>query len=108
MVLQQIAAILSNTIRGGDYIFRLGGEEFMMVLVDINAHGAASVAEKLRRTVEKEAFRLPLDRTLQLTVSVGVTVHNGHPDYLRTMRLADDALYQAKNAGRNRVVVLEA
>ena len=107
MVLQQVATILSNTSRGGDYIFRLGGEEFLVLLVDVNEAAAMRVAEKIRKQVESETFRLPLDRTIQLTLSVGVALHNGHPDYQRTLRLADDALYRAKHEGRNRVVLLE-
>lgn len=104
MVLQQLAAILSNTSRGGDYIFRMGGEEFLILLVDVNTVGAQMMAEKLRKVVEAETFRLPLDKTMHLTISAGLAVHNGHPDYQRTLRLADEALYKAKHAGRNRVV----
>lgn len=108
MVLQQLAVLLTNLSRGGDYVFRLGGEEFLLLLVDIQPSGASLVAEKLRRHVEAETFRLPLDRTLKMTVSVGLAVHDGHPDYQRTLRLADEALYQAKHQGRNRVVQLPA
>lgn len=106
-VLQQLASLLVNTSRAGDYLFRLGGEEFLMLLVDTGLDGARRVAEKLRRGVEQEVFRLPQERTLSVTLSVGVACFNGHPDYQQLMRRADDALYQAKHSGRNRVVVVE-
>ncbi len=104
MVLQQFAAMLSNCSRGGDYVFRLGGEEFLMLLVDTTAEGASRVAEKIRREVAEEDFKLPMDRLLKVTISIGLAMHNGHPDYQHTLRLADAALYQAKDQGRNRVV----
>lgn len=104
VVLQQMAAILTNSSRGGDYIFRMGGEEFLVLLVDSKPSDAMGIAEKLRRTIEHETFRLPQNRTLQLTISVGVAAHNGHPDYQRLLRRADDALYRAKHSGRNCVV----
>ncbi|MFC2973362.1 diguanylate cyclase [Azotobacter bryophylli] len=107
-VLQQVATLLSNNCRGGDYVFRLGGEEFLVVLVDINANSALGVAEKLRRQIEQERFQLPGNQTLQLSVSIGLALHDGHPDYQHTLRRADEALYAAKHGGRNRVVVAKA
>lgn len=106
-VLQQLASLLINGSRAGDYLFRLGGEEFLMLLVDTGLEGAQRAAEKLRRSVEQEVFRLPQDRTLNITLSIGVACFNGHPDYQQLMRRADDGLYQAKHEGRNRVVVVE-
>ncbi|SEJ38461.1 diguanylate cyclase [Azotobacter beijerinckii] len=105
LVLQQLATLLSNHCRGGDYVFRMGGEEFLVLLVDINANSALGVAEKLRRQAGQERFRLPGEHDLQLTVSVGVALHDGHPDYQRLLRCADRALYEAKHGGRNRVVL---
>lgn len=104
-VLQQVAVLLSNYSRGGDYIFRLGGEEFLMLLVDTDEAGAIAAAEKLRSRMEKEIFRLPMERTIKLTISIGLAVHSGHPDYQLTLRRADEALYRAKHGGRNCLVV---
>lgn len=104
-VLQQVAVVLSNYSRGGDYIFRLGGEEFLMLLVDTNEAGAIAAAEKLRSRMANEIFRLPMDRSIKLTISIGLAVHNGHPDYQLTLRRADEALYRAKHGGRNCLVV---
>lgn len=105
VVLQQLAVLLSNNSRAGDYIFRLGGEEFMMLLVDIDENSALTLAEKLRRVVASEPFDVPNDQELQITISIGVAMYDGHPDYQHTVRRADKALYQAKHAGRDCIVV---
>jgi diguanylate cyclase len=105
MVLQQFAALLSDSVRGGDYLFRLGGEEFLMLSVDIDEARAVATAERLRARIAAEVFRLPRDRTMTLTISIGLAMHDGHPDYQRTLRRADVALYAAKQRGRNCLVV---
>lgn len=103
--LQQIAGLLTSNTRGGDYAFRHGGEEFLLVLVDIEPTRALQVAESLRQRIASESFRIG-GQVLQLSVSIGVAVHDGHPDYQRLLRRADQALYQAKRDGRNRSVLL--
>lgn len=108
MVLQQMAAILSNNSRGGDYLFRLGGEEFLMLLVDTGHAGAQRVAEKLRVQVQRSIFQLPKNQRCQVTISSGLVTFDGHPDYQLLLRRSDEALYAAKAAGRNRVVTAEA
>jgi diguanylate cyclase len=104
-VLQQLALILVNNSRSGDYLFRLGGEEFMLVLVDTDVTGARPMAEKLRKSVEQEAFLLPQGQKVHLTVSIGAACFDGHPDYMHLLHKADEALYQVKNNGRNQVII---
>ncbi|WP_083007598.1 diguanylate cyclase [Halomonas sp. GT] len=104
-VLQQVASILDRSTRGGDYVFRMGGEEFLIVLVDTDQDGSRLFAERLRRAVAKEPMLAAADTLLNVTVSVGVTLHDGHPDYQRSIQRADQALYQAKRGGRDRVIV---
>ncbi|MDP3535172.1 MAG: diguanylate cyclase [Halomonas sp.] len=103
-VLQQVASILDRSTRGGDYVFRMGGEEFLIVLVDTDQDGSRLFAERLRQAVAKEPMLATADTLLNVTVSIGLTLHDGHPDYQRSMQRADQALYQAKRGGRNRVV----
>ncbi|MGE4371063.1 MAG: GGDEF domain-containing protein [Burkholderiaceae bacterium] len=103
-VLQQFAAIISNVSRAGDYLFRIGGEEFLLLLIDAGTDVALRIAEKLRATVQAEPFRLPRERLLNVTVSLGVAAYDGHPDYELLLSRADQALYQAKQQGRNRVM----
>ena len=100
-VLKQLAVLLIANSRAGDYLFRMGGEEFLLLLVDVNRESALSKAEKLRELVERETFVLADERTLQLTISAGLAMFDGHPDYQRQLSRADQALYRAKHNGRN-------
>src|SRR5690554_512697 len=104
-VLQQLSSFLVNTSRAGDYLFRLGGEEFLMLLVDVDEKGALRTAEKLCAAVAGEDLKLPHSKSIRVTLSIGLAMFNGHPDYQHLLRRADDALYQAKQNGRNRVVI---
>lgn len=104
-VLQQLAASLFQHSRSGDYLFRMGGEEFLLLLVDCLPADAARVAEKLRASVCAYTFELPGDVQLQITISIGVANFNGHPDYQSLLKRADVALYQAKAEGRNRTIL---
>ncbi|MBT2786521.1 MULTISPECIES: diguanylate cyclase [unclassified Halomonas] len=104
-VLQQVASIFDRSTRGGDYVFRMGGEEFLIVLVDTDHEGSRLFAERLRQSVAKEPLLAGADTLLNVTISVGVTLHDGHPDYHHSLQRADQALYQAKRGGRDRVVV---
>lgn len=105
LVLQQFASLLLNKSRAGDYLFRMGGEEFLLIMVDVNARSAARAAEKIRALIASEVFRLPQDVNLHLTASLGLALFNGHPDYQQLLRRSDAALYEAKHNGRDRVVI---
>ncbi|VFR54652.1 Putative Heme-regulated two-component response regulator [plant metagenome] len=107
-VLQHLALFLTQSVRSGDYLFRLGGEEFLIVLVDANEAQATAIGEKLRRRAEHERIALRDGQTLSVTLSIGVATHDGHPDYQRLLSAADAALYGAKRAGRNRVLAHSA
>ena len=102
--LQHLAALLSNTVRSGDFVFRFGGEEFIIVSVEMSSAQALREAEKIRLAVEKDTVMLPEGRQLRLTVSIGVATYDGHPDYQHLIEQADQALYAAKSGGRNRVI----
>lgn len=102
-VLQQVASRLVNKARAGDFVFRYGGEEFLVVLAEVELDQAMMVAEKLRKQIAEYPFPIANDRQLTATVSIGVAASDGHPDYERIIERADAALYVAKRAGRNRV-----
>lgn len=91
--------------RAGDAVGRFGGEEFVMVLPDTDALGALRVAENCRLAVERLSLEHPASPFGRITVSIGVTVSSGAPvaaDYAaRCLGAADQALYEAKDAGRN-------
>lgn len=102
-VLQQVALTITNTVRSGDYTFRLGGEEFMVLLVDVDDATADKVAEKIRSAIAKDIFQLTAETQVQVTISIGSALYSGHPDYQYDLNCADKALYHAKKNGRNQV-----
>jgi diguanylate cyclase len=103
VVLSQMAEILLQKIRASDFVFRMGGEEFLCVLSDVTQKNALQIAEQIRAYVELNSFELPSSQKLNMTVSLGVALHDGHPDYAITMNKADEALYFSKHNGRNQV-----
>ena len=104
-VLRHVAEEMTGVVRSGDFLFRYGGEEFLVILSDTQSDLAYQVAERLRMNLGKSPYRLEDGRVIDITVSIGMALHEGHPDYWQVIRRADAALYQAKNEGRNRVVV---
>jgi len=83
---------------------RLGGEEFAIVLAQSGLDSALEVAERLRATIEQQGVLLSSGILLHYTVSIGVTALAGKEDSVeRLLKRADDALYLAKNGGRNTV-----
>jgi len=103
-VLKQFSELLLLSVRTSDFIFRYGGEEFLIVLGSADKKEAVGIAEKIRRKCEEHAFKLPGDKELYKTCSIGTSSYSGHPDYNRLIKQADTALYTAKGKGRNRVV----
>jgi len=99
-VLKGIASLVSKRARKLDLLFRIGGEEFILLLPDAQEEAAAVVAEQLRASVAES----PLVEGQQITVSIGVSELQGGESLDSWMKHADDALYSAKKAGRNRVV----
>jgi diguanylate cyclase (GGDEF)-like protein len=106
-VLKAVAACTRARLRGSDVLGRLGGEEFGLVLPATGATGARHLAEQVRLAVEALPLTGDGGRALQVTLSAGVAeaALTDTPETL--MHLADKALYQAKQQGRNRVVVAD-
>ncbi len=106
-VLQQVAALLYDSCRSTDFAARYGGEEFMLILPETTARTAVQVAERLRHRIEEEQFP-----NRQITVSIGVARmiprKSQQPITVpELVRYADQALYQAKGAGRNQVMLFD-
>ncbi|MDP2693895.1 MAG: diguanylate cyclase [Gallionella sp.] len=105
MVLQQVADLVVSSVRAGDFVFRYGGEEMLIVLVEVDRDQALHVAEIIRQRLDAEPLRAGDGQTVGVTASIGIATYNGHPDYETMLKDADGALYEAKEAGRNRCVV---
>lgn len=106
-VLREFARRLRINVRGMDLACRYGGEEFVIVMPDTPPHVAAEVAERLRAQIESDGFSIENGaRSIEVTVSVGVTslIQSEAETAKALLKRADEALYEAKQTGRNRVV----
>ena len=108
VVLQAFAQCVKSTLRASDLVCRMGGEEFAAILPDTPAGEALVVAKRLRNAIAA----LPIahqDHTIPITVSIGVaSLSPACRELSELIRHADQALYQAKAKGRNRVCVAES
>ena len=103
-VLEAVGGILKRRLRGSDHGGRYGGEEFLMVLANADEAGAGIFAERLRQEVEETELRSDSGIPLRVTLSLGVAAFSpGHQTPADLVSQADEALYRAKQAGRNRV-----
>jgi diguanylate cyclase (GGDEF)-like protein len=100
-VLKTLAATVKARIRGEDVFARFGGEEFAIILPEIDGHNAHQFAEKIRHIVETTDFRFEGTR-IEVTISMGVaTLDPDESDPSQLIKRSDERLYEAKNAGRN-------
>jgi diguanylate cyclase (GGDEF)-like protein len=104
VVLREVAYEIRKSLRSFELVYRLGGEEFLVLLPGVELGGAVEIAERIRRAV---ASARPGD--LELTLSAGVaSTAGGRLSYEELFRAADGALFAAKRAGRDRVEVAGA
>jgi diguanylate cyclase (GGDEF)-like protein len=98
-VLSTFAHLIQSHIRSNDTLVRWGGEEFMIIAPDTDAEHARELAEKLRRTIQTH----PFDTVGHITASFGITQVDPNDSEESAVRRADEALYRAKENGRNRI-----
>jgi diguanylate cyclase (GGDEF)-like protein len=104
VVLREVAQLLRRNLREVDLIARLGGEEFVLLLIETGAEHAMAVADRLRQLVELHPIRA-YDEVLRQTISMGIAIFPDDGEELQQLiDRADQALYAAKRAGRNRVL----
>ncbi|WP_373073222.1 diguanylate cyclase [Sulfurimonas sp.] len=101
-VLVKLSNIVKSQLRENDYVFRIGGEEFVVLLTETGLESAVSVAEKLRKNISEKLDEVT-DRTI--TVSLGVSESNESDTEDTIFRRVDRLLYKSKNSGKNRVSV---
>ena len=102
-VLRKVAELLTSSVRGSDMVARWGGEEFAVLLRSASISIAESEAENLRAKIEQLTFTAYPD--LHVTASFGVVSSEKSHDAKELYELADEALYKAKESGRNRVII---
>ncbi len=104
-VLKAVALLINEEKRVADFLARFGGEEFVLILPGIEKETAGTVAEKFRRKIESTTFKFE-NQNINITVSAGVAEVESRDELPSdVVKRADEALYQAKSAGRNRIVV---
>lgn len=102
-VLRHFADIVRSSIRESDTFCRWGGDEFLVLMGGCDRDNAGQIAEKIRARFAEQPFRFG-DEDVYVNVSIGVAQHQGDEPLESLVRRADDALYESKRQGRNRVV----
>ncbi len=105
-VLVRLGQVIRSMLRKMDSAYRYGGEEFTVILPETSGSEAITVAERIRRAVEKERFINPSGEENSITISIGVTEYLQNEDVRAFVNRSDKAMYHSKVEGRNRVSVL--
>jgi len=105
MVLKKVAEVVKRMIRHSDVFIRTGGEEFIILLPSCPLQQGIKLAERIRKEIESTSFTYKETR-IWVTVSMGITEYIRGQDLHQFIERADQALYRAKNSGRNRVVAI--
>ena len=100
-VLRQVADFATQALRPTDFLGRMGGEEFAVLLPETGAADAFIAAERLRRTIEQHQFNIPGGAKINVTASFGVSAVSDFPTTSEWLACADKLLYEAKTSGRN-------
>ena len=102
-ILRQVAKTISDMVRQIDFIGRYGGEELAIVLAETDKEQASFAAERIRQAIEGSIIKA-YDEELRVTVSIGVSTFPENTDHMRDLiEMADQALYLAKETGKNKV-----
>ncbi|MEM8817363.1 MAG: GGDEF domain-containing protein, partial [Pseudomonadota bacterium] len=102
-VLVAVADVLRKQFRPGDILVRYGGDEFAVLLPTVSIGQALSIAERVRQAVRQNSVSTEDGEPIQISVSIGVAEQSEGESLEALLRAADDAMYRAKNAGRNTV-----
>lgn len=108
LILGGLGNLLQKTCRECDVVSRNGGEEFSVILPDCSQLEAVNIAEKIRSAVEQHKFYISEDKIVRITVSIGIAVYPDTTESFNDLIMgADTALYQAKQSGRNKVILAD-
>lgn len=105
--LRMVAEIVKNSVRETDQVFRFGGEEFVVLLNESDASCAQITAERIRSNIEQTRIEHEKS-TFNITASLGISAITKSDSFTSLFQRADDAVYQAKQEGRNRVIATNA
>ncbi len=107
MVLKEVAKVLKNECRKTDYVFRYGGEEFVILFPSTSLFQGEIMGERIKKTIKELKLKDDRGHTFQITCSIGISCYKGRkkidPEIL--IKIADKAMYEAKNTGKDKVVI---
>lgn len=102
-VLQEVTARILASVRGPDVVGRYGGEEFLIILADADVETANRIAERIRLRIASTPINVE-GELIEITISLGVSTMSPEDDVRSLVKRADEALYAAKDAGRNCII----
>lgn len=106
-VLKQVAHVLKEDLREVDSVFRYGGDEYVVLLLEATSVIGAMTAERIRKRIEQKSFRTEDGKSVNVTASIGVAACPEHGIAKETLlKMADQSMYKSKNGGKNRVFVM--
>lgn len=105
-VLVRLGDLLLNTLENSQTAFRYGGEEFVVLLPNLNCEDAVPIAESIRKKIQEEEFTPAAEIKVKVTASIGLSELKYNDNVVKLFQRADEALYRAKTEGRNRIICL--
>lgn len=104
IILKEISSIITSTVEDSKTVGRYGGEEFGVVFTDMSLNKIQKICENIRRNIEEHEFRIG-DKSIKVTISIGISYKalDENMSWNEMIEKADEALYRAKNSGRNKV-----
>jgi two-component system cell cycle response regulator len=103
IVLSEIGEIVRKILRSNDIFIRYGGEEFLIILEDLKLKDTIKIAEKIRKSIAEHKIKINEEKTLNVTVSIGISeVRKEDKSLFDAIKRADEKLYSAKRSGKNR------
>lgn len=102
-VLQNVGDILQDAVRNTDLLYRYGGDEFITALPQTDIQGALDVAERIKAGINE--LSIPTELEAKVSISIGITMVLSGDNFSQSFKRADKALYKAKHAGKNRIIV---
>jgi diguanylate cyclase (GGDEF)-like protein/PAS domain S-box-containing protein len=109
ILLKEVAGVIKSRVRAGDLACRYGGEEFSLIIAEVDTQGTQRCVEEIRDAIRHLSLHHRGQTLGTITISAGIATYPGHGDNSEDLiRAADEALYRAKKAGRDRIFVYEA
>lgn len=106
-ILKQVGTLLNSGIRAGDSIFRYDEEKFLLLMSNMDLDYVTNVADKILNSIRKHKFNIDHKTPYKCSASIGISSHQGYPDYTLVLSQADKALQTAKDAGCNQYIIFK-